>query len=257
MSGRGGATVAGCIDAGADVEVCGMIHACDPGLGNTSGETSGETAGETAPTAAWLSVLVVVLAVGQAAAPGLHAITGLGRSIGDGDAEAELPVVPLGYAFSIWGAIFAGSIAYAVFQALPGGRRLARLGVLAPWAAGAFGACAVWSLVAQFWNNWLTVPIFVVILACLLAGLVRYRAMGGPGSKREMLLVVAPLSVFAGWSTVAIFANISTVLWMWPERNLGFTPTQVAWVLVVPGGATAAALVLRVIGNAWYVGGIV
>ncbi len=42
-----------------------------------------------------------------------------GRSVGEVSDATRALITPAGYAFSIWGPIFAGALAWAVYQALP------------------------------------------------------------------------------------------------------------------------------------------
>jgi hypothetical protein len=165
------------------------------------------------------------------------------------------PTTPAGYAFSIWGPIFAGSIAYALRQALP--RQAARpLFRRMGWhTALAFLATAAWPLVAQRreWV-WATVAIFLVIAWGLGAAV---RAMGRDASLAgiDRWLVRAPLSLFLGWSSIAVFANVGLALrWSGITRPGG--ETVVALALLVAATAVAAWVTLRTRGNAWFAGAV-
>ena len=75
---------------------------------------------------------------------------GLGEPIGERSDAVRTAITPAGWAFSIWGLLYAGSLAYAIYQFLPAQRTnalLARIG----WAsAGAFLGNALWALYTQF-----------------------------------------------------------------------------------------------------------
>ena len=172
------------------------------------------------------------------------------------------PIVPMGYAFSIWGPIFAGSLAYAVYQALPpqGARTLLRrMG----WATAlAFACTTAWPLVAQDPElEWATVALLATIAAALglaVREIVRERAeRGAPFSRGDRWLVVAPVSVFLGWATVATFANVGTAL-----RQAGVTAPGAAeagltlvMLAAVTGLAAWATVASR--GNAWFAATVV
>ena len=82
---------------------------------------------------------ILLLAVLQVAIPSLPAL-GIGEPIGDQSDSVRTLITPAGWAFSIWGPLFAGCLAYALFQILPAQTRnslLARIG----WpSAGPFSA---------------------------------------------------------------------------------------------------------------------
>ena len=54
-------------------------------------------------------------------------------------------VEPALYAFAIWGLIFALSLAYAFYQALPSNRDSPLLGRVRPYTAAAFFCTGLWS----------------------------------------------------------------------------------------------------------------
>lgn len=173
------------------------------------------------------------------------------------DPGGDPPIIPAGYAFSIWGPIYAGALAYAVVQALPanGAREDFRR---AGWgSAVAFLATAVWLLLAvRPALIWWTVAVFAVIglgLARALAALDTAARKGGPRPRYERWLVRAPISVFLGWTSVAIFANSAAAL-----RATGMTrpggETGISLALLAVGTAIAVATTRWTRGNGWYVG---
>ena len=172
-------------------------------------------------------------------------------------AGVDPPIIPAGYAFSIWGPIYAGSLAYAIYQALPAQRARPLLRRLGFPTALAFGATTAWLLVAQRPERvWGTVALILVItggLAAAFRELVRHRRAGGaPFARGERYLVVAPLSVFLGWCSVATFANAFSAL-----RATGLTapggaePALAALAIAAAAGGAAWATVASR-GNAWY-----
>ncbi len=69
-----------------------------------------------------------------------------------GEVSDKYPVlfVPAGYVFSIWGLIYAGLIAYAVFQALPSQRMNPRLAKIRPWVLVNLTANSIWLVLFHF-----------------------------------------------------------------------------------------------------------
>lgn len=171
----------------------------------------------------------------------------------------EPPIIPAGYAFAIWGPIYAGSLAYAVYQAFPARREEPLLRRIGWWTALAFWCTAGWLLVSRRPEGlWGTVALLVTITGALgvaMRELMRERlARGAPFSRAEQWLVVAPLSVYLGWGSVAVFANAAAAL-----RGAGITAPgavegaiALAMLLVATGLAAWATRASR--GNAWYAG---
>lgn len=168
-----------------------------------------------------------------------------------GDMQGELmgggmpstPIVPATYAFSIWGLIFLASLAYAITGLLP--RYLEhplfrRIGWL---TAVTYAASTLWMVVARFGPNWLTLPIIIVGLlaagAAFLAA-AQHRMCAEDDEPVLRWLVVVPAALYAGWLSVAVFANLSEVLALydvdWFTRNL----TQ--WTIILLVLATLLAI---------------
>lgn len=152
------------------------------------------------------------LALIQILVPVLGTVGVLGRMQGAQFQIVKSPVVPAGYAFGIWGVLYAGCLVYAVEQARPSRRRdpvLRRIGW--PFAL-ALLVDAVWSALAQ-----LEAPLSVLTLvivpglcgALLAAG--RFYA-SGTGIPQDRWRVGAPVAGLAGWLTAAAFANVSVAL---------------------------------------------
>ena len=64
---------------------------------------------------------VLLAAIAQIAGSPLGAALA-GRSVGEVSDATRALITPAGYAFSIWGPVFALALAWAVYQALPGQR---------------------------------------------------------------------------------------------------------------------------------------
>src|ERR1035437_9347747 len=89
----------------------------------------------------------VTFAITQILAGFVPQIFGWGMGVGQQSASSQTPVIPAGYAFSIWGLIFALFVAYAIYQALPKNRENELLRQVGFYTLGAFLFCTVWELV--------------------------------------------------------------------------------------------------------------
>jgi hypothetical protein len=191
--------------------------------------------------------VTVAAALAQAILPSLPALTGWGVQIGDrANAEGPLPVTPAGYAFAIWGPIFAWCLAHAVWQALP--RHASdTLSRRAGWAfAAAMAGNALWALVFQSGGPaWATALILGAIAAAAIIALARVSAFPLPLRRDQVWLFAAPLGLLAGWVSVAAFVNLAVALsqggWL-PLRDPGHIASP---AIIAAATATALAAIAR------------
>ncbi len=124
----------------------------------------------------------------------------------------EPPVLPAGYAFSLWGLIYAWLIAMAGFglwrRREDAGWDASRLPILASLAVG-----AIWIEVATASPIWATVLIFWMLVMALWA-LLRT-------PDRDVWLLRAPVGLYAGWLTAASCVSLGTTLTGWAVPPLG------------------------------------
>jgi hypothetical protein len=139
--------------------------------------------------------------------------------------------VPAGYVFSIWGLIYLGLIAYAVFQALPSQREnpaLRRTGY--PVVVSGLANMA-W----LFLWHYLQFPLTLLVMLALLAVLIVIYLELGIGrtkvSAAEAWAVRVPFSIYLGWITVATIANVTDVLYYWNWNGFGISARN--WTLVL------------------------
>lgn len=177
----------------------------------------------------------------------------LGRSIQSQSDIAQTPVTPAGYAFSIWGLIFLLCLLYAIYQAAPSrsdSKLLRRVGWL---TAGAFFLNSLWIVVAQLITfNWPTAVIIVTILIVSIGALFRLTSYEKPLVTREKWLVLAPISLLAGWISAATFANISSVLVQLNFGNFGLSLSIFSSIIIVLATLFASWVYLRSRGNTLY-----
>lgn len=144
-------------------------------------------------------------------ASNVEAIFGIGRSIAEQSDLNDTLLVPTGLAFSIWGPIFLGLVAYAVIQGLPSNRHRSIFADTGWWTALAMGSTALWGLAASLIDNdisrWLTALLFIPIVW----GAVRATRLFSNDKHRlstlESWLCWAPVSLYAGWVSLAAFLN--------------------------------------------------
>ncbi len=163
-----------------------------------------------------------------------------------GEVTARFPVlfVPAAYVFAIWGVIYLGLSAFAIFQALPSQRenpRLRRLGGL--FVVASLANCA-W-IFAWHYQNF---PLSMLFMLLLLAALIGIYLRLGTGRTRvtpaETWAVRVPFSIYLGWITVATIANASQMLYVLGWGGWGIAP--VTWTIIVLAAAVVVAALMAV-----------
>jgi hypothetical protein len=151
--------------------------------------------------------------------------------------------VPAGYVFAIWGIIYIGLIAYAVYQALPSQRENPRLQATGWWIALGGLANSAWIFL---WHYELFVWTLVAMLVLLGTLLITYLRLGTGRtlvSPSETWAVRLPFSIYLGWITVATVANVTDVLDFVKWNAFGIAPET--WMVIV----LVAVLLIAVLMN--------
>lgn len=196
-------------------------------------------------------VSIVSLAIFQVLATLLPSV-GMGEAIGDQSDSVQTVITPAGWAFSIWGVLYAGSLAYAIYQFLPAQRfnpLLAKIG----WpSAGAFLGNAVWAIYVQFAAlTFISVIIISFTLLCLLACYRSFTSAMHVLSRGEQYVAALPLSALAAWLTAATIVNIAAAL-TFHGVSVGDATPIVGAAVVAVGGLIASAAIWNGRGNPWY-----
>lgn len=160
----------------------------------------------------WQSLAIIVTAIAQIVTARLTVWLHVGQGVEIRSALATHPLVPLGPAFAIWGAIYITMLLAAVWQALPDqkhNRALENVG----WNMAAIGLInSVW----QIWVplngfDWISTLLVVAGLIAGLSGLMRLREEALL-SRMDNIMVFAPLALVTGWLTAAAFVNFTAEL---------------------------------------------
>jgi benzodiazapine receptor len=163
-----------------------------------------------------------------------------------GDVTAQYPVlfVPAPYVFAIWGVIYSGLIAFAIFQALPSQRenpRLRRIG-------GLFAVASLANIAWIFAWHCQNFPLSMLFMLILLGSLIGIYLRLGTGRTRvtraETWAVRVPFSIYLGWITVATIANASQLLYVLGWGGWGLAP--VTWTIIMLAAAVVVAALVAV-----------
>jgi hypothetical protein len=151
--------------------------------------------------------------------------------------------VPAGYVFSIWGVIYLGLIAFAIFQALPAQRQNPRLQATGWWICLGGLANSAWIFLWHYEQFPLTLVAMLVLLASLIVTYLRLDIGRTQVSTAEIWAVRLPFSIYLGWITVATVANVTSLLDYLKWDRFGIAPE--IWMVIV----LAVVLVIAVLMN--------
>ncbi len=189
------------------------------------------------PSSQQMTRRVVVLAAAAFAivAPVIQMATGFGLDQGEFAAQGDQTLRVAGYAFSIWGLIYIGILAYAVRQVLPQTGESDAIRRFALPSIVAFVGIGAWIIAAASDARIATLVLIFMSLIALLVPLVVHggliRALGK--GDRDRWLVAWPLGLLAGWLTVAAPLNLITVLTAENALPPALAPTGWAMLAIV------------------------
>jgi len=150
--------------------------------------------------------------------------------------------VPAGYVFAIWGVIYVGLIAFAIYQSLPTQRENSRLQRIGYWFALSCAANIAWLFLWHYEVFLLTIIMMLAILLSLIVIYLRLDIDHRQANSVEKWCVNIPFSVYLGWITVATIANATDVLDLIKWNGWGLAPELWAIILMVVGVGLAAVM---------------
>ena len=150
-----------------------------------------------------------------------------GRTNSDISAQYTTLITPAGYAFSIWGLIFLGLLAFAVYQALPAQRANPRFRAVGWWVVLNAFCNAVWSPLFNTEHIGLALIVILVMLFSLVV--IEQHLLErihiplididqdatlpeSAATSVETWLARIPFSIYFGWLTVATILNVTVYL---------------------------------------------
>jgi len=146
----------------------------------------------------------------------LPQMTNWGRTAKEfSDANNSL-LVPYGIAFSIWLPIFIGCIGYAILQALKTNRSRDIFRKTGWWTGAGFTGVCIWALFSGWGSpmmaRWGTSLIFIPTVYCFVKAMLILTRGKDALDKTERLWIWAPISLIAGWTSIAIFLNWTPIV---------------------------------------------
>ncbi len=154
-----------------------------------------------------------------------------GQNTGEISDRFQVYFVPAGYVFAIWGIIYIGWIAFAIYQFRSTEKespRLRKLGYLFA-LSGVFNAA--WLFCWHYNLFGLSVLVMLTLLGLLIASYLKLNVGRAPVSNLEKWSIDVPFSVYLGWISVATVANITDYLYFINWTGFGIAPQ--AWAVIM------------------------
>ena len=165
-----------------------------------------------------------------------------GQNTGEISDRFQVYFVPAGYVFAIWGVIYIGWIAFAIYQyrsAQKESPRLRKLGFTFA-ISGIFNAA--WLFCWHYNLFGLSVLVMLTLLGLLIVSYLNLNVGKTPVSSAEKWSVDIPFSVYLGWITVATVANVTDYLYFVNWNGFGIEPQTWAVIMLVIASVLALAM---------------
>ncbi|GGE95537.1 tryptophan-rich sensory protein [Mycetocola zhadangensis] len=192
-----------------------------------------------------IAVLIsaIIALIGAFIGSGAAGGTPIAEASGGALSADATPVAPDGPAFGIWSVIYAGLIAYAIWQLLPAQTTAARHRRLGYPIALSLILNAAWILSVQFDLLWASVPVIVILLIVLI-GAFRITLASRPRNLIDGIVTDGTVGLYLGWVTIATVANTAAVLAASGFDGFGISPDVWGVLLILVAGVIGIALAL-------------
>ena len=177
--------------------------------------------------------------IGSGAAGG----TPIAEASGGALSADATPVAPDGPAFAIWSVIYAGLLAYAVWQLLPAQTADPRHRRLGYPIALSLILNAAWILSVQFDLLWASVPVIVLLLLVLIQAF-RLTLASRPKNLVDSIVTDGTVGLYLGWVTIATAANVAAVLAAAGFTGFGISADVWGVLVIVVAGVIGTGLAL-------------
>jgi hypothetical protein len=167
-----------------------------------------------------------------------------GLNTGELSDRFQIFFVPAGYVFSIWGLIYLGLIAYAIYQVLPAQREDPRLRSIGYLFILSCLANIAWLFLWHYEVFEFTLIAMGVLLLSLVAIYLRLDIGRGEVSNAEKWAVHIPFSIYLGWITVATIANTTQLLYYLGWNGWGISAEIWAVIMLAAGVVISAIMSL-------------
>lgn len=193
-----------------------------------------------------VAVCAIIALVGSFIGSGAAGGTPIADAAGGALAADATLIAPGTGAFQIWGLIYLGLVAYAIWQFLPQQATAARHRRLGLPVAASLLLNAAWIFSIQFDQLWLSVPV-IIALVLVLAQCFRIAVATRATGRVDAVITDGTIGLYLGWVCVATAANI-TALFVAAGFG-GFGLPETAWAVVIVAVAGLVGVLLAVTGR--------
>jgi benzodiazapine receptor len=167
-----------------------------------------------------------------------------GQNTGEISDRFQVFFVPAGYVFAIWGVIYIGWIAFAVYQMLPAQKESPRLRKLGYLFALSGLLNAVWLFCWHYNQFGMSVLVMLGLLGLLIASYLRLDVGRTPVGTAEKWCVDVPFSIYLGWISVATIANVTDLLYYVNWNGFGIAPEIWAVIMLLVASLVGVLMAL-------------
>ena len=150
-------------------------------------------------------------------------------------------IIPANYAFAIWGLIYLGLFALAIYQVLPSQRENPNLRKTGYLLTIASAAQSIWVYLFLSRLFVLSVVAMLLILLPLITIYLRLEIGITPKSRSEKWFINYPIGIYLGWISVATIVNIASALYI--NNWNGFSISAEMWTAIMVTIATVIAAI--------------
>ena len=208
--------------------------------------TSATTTGSRGPVKALVAVTYLAMITMNALA---NALPLNGRNTGEASAAYPNLFTPAGITFSIWSVIYLLLGAHVLYQL-----GLFRDGPETPEQTALLNKVGILFSISSLANTaWIfawhydVIPLSAVLLITILVCLavISLTLRNVDLTVRQHWLIRVPFSVYFGWSTVAVVANITVLLVYWKWSGFGLPESTWAVIIILVAAAIGTVTMLR------------
>ncbi|MEY3332119.1 MAG: hypothetical protein RLZZ176_419 [Cyanobacteriota bacterium] len=193
----------------------------------------------------WVTLIAIVGAFVVNVASNIFPLNGLSIGAISNTVFKDVLIIPANYAFAVWGLIYLGLFALAVYQFIPSKKQdtdLQKIGYLLVIASG-FQSIWVYFFLARLFT--LSVLAMFGILVSLM---VIYQLLGiGKKivSQRKKLCLHYPISIYMSWISVATVVNVACALHFYGWNGWGISGQVWTMIMLVIASIVGAVMMIR------------
>ncbi|MFC4210389.1 hypothetical protein ACFOWA_04300 [Pedobacter lithocola] len=153
---------------------------------------------------------------------------------------------PAGYAFSIWGIIYLGLLAFVLYTGINSKKDPFKSNVVSKigwWFVLSCLANCLWVVAWLYDYTGISVVVMSVILFSLLKIIINTRMELDAHPLKEYLFIYWPFALYSGWITVAFIANISAYLTKIGWQGWGISSITWAIIMICAAGLVNVIMV--------------